>query len=825
MKKGIILLIISLIFFSLAYAEEDFDAKSSAESLYSTAKQKTGSPESLMKNFVNPLLGNGTLYNIEGSQSFQATLVCPSSQRFLEILMQPQETGDTNFFVYYDTNFDGNFDGSYAFMGVSGICSDGFIKCDAGTWQNCKYYKVIFNGNSFSEEEISFNDLTSCFCINNACGNNLVWKNKKYILSTFGGVIVSALQSFNSHYAVTKTEVQDVVIRYYGQDTTKCSYSSSTVAGTTNPEIYFGNPYQMVSEAQSQMGTSEFTQLFTNLQENLSEKVCTIRRMIIPNRCGKETYQIYLSGGGRSYRLPACTTSHFQTSFYIKDLSKITRAVLSEVRFDDWLAIRVNGHFVYVGPKSGNTFRIEGGRVCYREDESGTCTAYGACELSTYWVRRPNIDLRPYLVEGTNTIESFVEVTGYGGSQVYIYIDTIQGNLECYDSHCKLIDFNPVEGCDIWEQISYSSAAQNCPSVSVFPQLCGESCVQLQMPIYSAKGGAYSTSINLNIPEYLWMDLSQIMVKWCTQTYGPYPCMDDDGWYRIYVNGNQVASGSYGDREDCGVAPNGGCWNTVNVPLTNFTRANDTITVQIGGAAHDVNAGCRVVYLYLLFNNPLSGCYIEDNYIEDNCVALRSDENCFLKDRVVNGVYVVKDGENTGFTPIVECKEICGLDYCYDDWVIEEHYLCKNKLPDLDFTRPQEVLSTVRYDANLLIFNDVRNENGTWVSYPDQQLSLTLEKGKGCSEVCKVKVTEELPEVGGAGPLTYTNVSLPKVIYDIRECQNNKCPYDPAKGEEVVQDCACLSEFYDALISLQAVRLAGQDITCSSGVKKTLPGW
>jgi len=662
MKKGIILLIISLIFFSLACAEEDFDAKSSAESLYSTVNKKTGSPESLMKNFVNPLLGNGTLYNIEGSKSFQATLVCPSSQRFLEILMQPQETGDTNFFVYYDTNFDGNFDGSYAFTGVSGICSNGFIKCDAGTWQNCKYYKVTFDGTHLLGEETSFADLTSCFCINNACGNNLVWKNRDYVLSTFGGVVVSALQSFDPHYAVTKTEVQDVVIRYYGQDTTKCSYSPSTVAGTTRPEIYFGNPYQMASDAQSQLETSEFTQLFLNLRENLSEKTCTVRRVIVS-----------------------------------KSVS--------------------------------------------------------------------------------------------------------------------------------WQDIVTSSASQNCPQ-SFTPQLCGDACVQLKLPIYIQAGGSYSATLNVNLPASLFQELKKVKVSWCTQTTGPYPCTDDDGWYRYYVNDVLVASGSYGDSEDCGVAPNGGCWHGVEIASSYFHEGSNTIKVVIGGAGggEGVQAGCRLIYFNLYFN-ILVDCYVEKNYVEDNCVDLRNNPECYLKDRVIDGVYIVRNGENTGLVPITTCQEICGLDYCYNDWTIEEHYLCKNTLPDFDFTRPQEVLSTVRYDSSLLTFNDVRQENGTWVSYPDQQVSLTLEKGEGCLKVCKVKVSEDFTEVGSGGPVSYTSVFPVKATYDIRECVNGTCPYDPAKGEELVKDCACLSEFHDAMVSLQAVRLAGEDITCSSGVKKTLPGW
>lgn len=663
--KRVLLLIVSffLIFPDFSFTTDEFNAEEKAQSLQSLIESQLGNPESLQRNYIAPMLGNGTLFTLDRSKSFQASITCPSSQKFLEVFMQPKSSGDIDFRAYYDTNFDGSFDGSVVFSGVSGICADGFIRCDAGTWNNCKYYKVKFDGSQLLEEETSFTNLSSCFCVNNFCGNNLVWKNKNYILSTFGGMLVSAFQKYNPRFAVSQTQISDVVISYYGQDINSCTVVSGQGVNVNNQERYFDNPYQMSIDAQAQFSSSEFSTLFANLWENLEERVC------------------------------------------------YTRRVINEKKYD-------------------------------------------------------------------------------------------------------------------LTQVATSSAADNCPGISG-ASVCGENCLQFQMPIYISAGGVYKSSLNIDINPEFKEKLTKIQLRWCTQTTGPYPCTDDDGWFQIYLNGNLAASGGYGDSEDCGAAPAGGCWHNVNISISNLVEGKNTIEVRIGGAGggEGVQRGCRVLWLDFLFNAPLKGCYITDNYIEDTCESLRKNQLCTLKDRIVDGVYVVQNGMNTGLQPLLSCQTICENIFCYNDWTIEEHYLCKTTLPELDFTRQQKNLETIQYGGSILSFSDIRKENGTWIDEGTKQFLISLQKEKGCPEVCKVKVIEDMPDVGEQGPISTKNTALPKVSYEYRECQNGACPYDPAKGEEMVQKCGCLTDFNDALVVLQAIRLAGQDIICTSGVKKTLPGW
>lgn len=632
----------------------DFDPNASSKNVFQMVNEKAGSSDNLQKNLISPLLGQGDMYNLEGSKSFKAQISCPSSTKFLEIIMQPQSSGDVNFFIYYDKNLDGNIDSSLYVSNVSGLCSDGFISCQLGTWNDCKFYKFSFPDDVLTYNEVSFYDVSGCFCINNYCGNGLAFRNAKYLLSVFGGVVVSVMQEAHPQLAVSKVQTDQLLIKYYGQDSQKCSVVKDYSQGFENPVYFYDNPYDLQSMGQSQLQSCPFTQLFQSHLENTIERRCTIRRII------------------------------------------------NEVKYD-------------------------------------------------------------------------------------------------------------------FTQVLTSSSSPQCPGYTT-AEVCGENCLKFQMPIYISAGGAYTSYLTLDANPEMIAKLSSGKIRWCTNTTGPFPCTDDDGWYRFYLNGVLFASGGYGDCEPC--------WHTVNFPVDKVVEGTNTFQITIGGAGggEGVQRGCRLIWVYLYFNSPLKGCYIADNYVEDNCQELRqkaSTGECTLKDRTQNGVVTIKDYHSTGLIPLMECHTICENVFCYDDWTIEETYECKVDLPTYDMTRPQQILQSMNYSGSNLQFTDVRQENGTWVSYPNQGLVLTLQQGEACPKVCKVKVIEQEEDVGQAGAEGRYNMQKINVRYDFRECKNDVCPYDPSKGEEVVADCACLTDFNEALVSLQSLRMVGKDIICSSGQERS----
>ena len=100
-----------------------------------------GSAAASNSNISVPMTNKGTnLYTLDGTNGFDAALSSPSSNKFLQILIQPSGTGDLQkLIVSQDINTDGTFDHTIdlPFM-VSGICTNGVVGCEPGTWSGCK---------------------------------------------------------------------------------------------------------------------------------------------------------------------------------------------------------------------------------------------------------------------------------------------------------------------------------------------------------------------------------------------------------------------------------------------------------------------------------------------------------------------------------------------------------------------------------------------------------------------------------------------------------------------------------------------------------------
>lgn len=110
-------------------------------------------------------------------------------------------------------------------------------------------------------------------------------------------------------------------------------------------------------------------------------------------------------------------------TFDIRDVDLITKFSLTRATFDDWLLVKVNGTVVYVGPYGGD--RLEVSTSCLSDIGCITSVQYCATcfdwpELSTSWNFALNIDLKPYLREGSNTIFTRTVVGGYGESAIQI---------------------------------------------------------------------------------------------------------------------------------------------------------------------------------------------------------------------------------------------------------------------------------------------------------------------------------------------------------------------------------------------------------------------
>jgi len=227
---------------SIVLAQNDVEkSRSEAQNAAGSVYEYLGTGEAINQNAAQPLTSSKTpMKTIDQSKSFSAQLSCPSSSKFVDILVQPGSTGDLEMvMVLQDTNLGGEMDYQYNMpFPVSGICGNGVIQCDVGTWKNCKYWKwVADNQGKVSIQQTDLTKMGGCYCINNSCGNNVAWSNLPLILKDLGAGATGAIMSTNPKYSITDVKVSDAEITYYSQSLTECGTPGS--ASGTNPANYY----------------------------------------------------------------------------------------------------------------------------------------------------------------------------------------------------------------------------------------------------------------------------------------------------------------------------------------------------------------------------------------------------------------------------------------------------------------------------------------------------------------------------------------------------------------------------------------------------------
>jgi len=247
-----------------------------------------GSASGIRDNAYTPLTSNATpMKTIDGSTSFTGQIQCPSSKEFLTVLLTPMTGGDVNVIVGEDLNFDGTVEYSYsAPFPVSGVCANGVISCNPGTWNNCKGYKWVANSTGqASLANVSISDLGGCYCINDSCGTNLFMMQTAQILGTVGGGVAGAIQGISPKYTVTETSISGTSISYHGQNTGGCSSVASSQSLPTN---YYSNgsllsgDAEAVAQTQSSDPTSYYSLLntsYANSANSSQSASCAIDRL------------------------------------------------------------------------------------------------------------------------------------------------------------------------------------------------------------------------------------------------------------------------------------------------------------------------------------------------------------------------------------------------------------------------------------------------------------------------------------------------------------------------------------------------------------------
>jgi len=199
-------------------AGEDPNSIDKATEAGDLAQEKLGSSEALNKNAAVPLTGStAPVESLNGQNSGYASLSKASSSAFLQIFMQTSGTGDLQLLMAsQDLNYDGVYDYTYSPpKPVSGICADGFVSCDPGSWKNCEFRKWVSQSGRLNTEVVAISQVSGCYCINNSCGVGLVLKNSGIILGHLGGGAATALTIENPQHQLTEVDILKGKLRLF----------------------------------------------------------------------------------------------------------------------------------------------------------------------------------------------------------------------------------------------------------------------------------------------------------------------------------------------------------------------------------------------------------------------------------------------------------------------------------------------------------------------------------------------------------------------------------------------------------------------------------
>ena len=133
------------------HADEAEMGRTAGQEAGDNIRLQIDSADEINERLAQPLTSESTPMQTFGpeeeQQSFNAQLTAPSSDVFIELFAQPGVSGDlTGVSVKQDTDFDGNTDYAYNVpVIISGVCANGIISCDVGTWDNCTYYTWTAN--------------------------------------------------------------------------------------------------------------------------------------------------------------------------------------------------------------------------------------------------------------------------------------------------------------------------------------------------------------------------------------------------------------------------------------------------------------------------------------------------------------------------------------------------------------------------------------------------------------------------------------------------------------------------------------------------------
>lgn len=372
-----------------------------ARAAAAASRARTGDSDALRSNVVTPGLAGRPIATVDGNTSFTPSISCQKSATLLELLVQPGTTGDLGQVrIAHDRDFDGAFDNQTQLpVPVSGICANGVIACNPGTWEGCRAYAWnVDESQKIGLTQTAMTQLAGCYCLNNSCGSNLAWGNMAGVLKDLGGGVVGALTTADPRIGVAQAQVEGPVIRYIGAQTTACA---------TNPAVdqtrYKAAPTLLAGEAEAVAAASSIFQAVKASPAGLGKaeqvSVCTINREISMSSPDPQTV-ITRSSGGYATIAPApdrlsflmgspsddtlkggkCGLFDFRMTIDVGDGDRLKAVRLARYYADDWAQVRVDGQLVASGPSPWTGMGLPPGKC----ERGGPFNAVSGVDLTTF---------------------------------------------------------------------------------------------------------------------------------------------------------------------------------------------------------------------------------------------------------------------------------------------------------------------------------------------------------------------------------------------------------------------------------------------------------
>ncbi|WP_367305117.1 hypothetical protein [Sphingomonas tagetis] len=417
-----------------------------AQAAAAASRARSSDSEAIQRNYVTPGLAGQPIATIDGKRNFNSSLACQKTATLLEIIAQPGATGDLmHVQIARDTDLDGAVDSRSTLpVPVSGLCANGVIACDPGTWTQCKPFRWDVDADrNLKLSAAPLTELAGCYCINNSCGTNLAWGNLAGVLRDLGGGMIGALTTADPRLGVAQAVIEGPVIRYTGAQTTACTASPALPQSS-----YRANPQIIAADAAAAAANSGLFQTLSGSPAGLGKaqqvRHCTIERQVTvegadldaivqrvlggyaTTRTGNTIEYLMGSPGDNSLRGGNCSLIDFRMTLRVEDPDRITGARLLDYYADDWAQIRVDGTLVASGPAPWSSQGLPPGK----------------CERSGAFHASPNLDLKPWLTKGDHEIWLRVAVAdgGEARARVGIEIDDSCRTREQIVDQCGILD-------------------------------------------------------------------------------------------------------------------------------------------------------------------------------------------------------------------------------------------------------------------------------------------------------------------------------------------------------------------------------------------------